>query len=91
LERRARVPGGKTLVLRVECAEGTIKSLRLSGDFFFYPEEGLEDLESFLLNEKVWKMGNVEEVVASFMRDRGHRAVGFGPADLAYLLRGLKC
>ena len=75
----------------MECDRGSIKRLRLSGDFFFHPEEGLESLESFLLAEQVWKAVNIEEVVARFMEDNGLRAVGFGPADLAYLMRGLRC
>ncbi len=65
--------------------------LELSGDFFFHPEEGLKRLEAFLLEKMVWKMDDPETAVSDFMNERGYRSVGFGPSDLAYLLRGLKC
>jgi len=91
LERRVRVAGGKTLVLKVECQDGKVKGMRLQGDFFFYPEEGLTQLESFLLSATVWQLDDPEATVAQFMDEKGYRAVGFASADLAYLLRGLKC
>jgi hypothetical protein len=91
LERRVRVAGGKTLVLKAECQDGAVKGLRLQGDFFFYPEEGLAQLESFLLASSVWQMDDPEAAVTRFMNEKRYQAVGFAPADLAYLLRGLKC
>ncbi|MCG7844496.1 MAG: hypothetical protein MIO90_03595 [Methanomassiliicoccales archaeon] len=91
LERRVRVPGGKALLLKVECQGKEVVGLRLRGDFFFFPEEGLAQLESFLLVSKVWRTEDLETVISRFMTEHGLQAVGFGPADIAYLLRGLKC
>jgi hypothetical protein len=91
LERRVRVPGGKTLVLKVECQGNEVKSLRFNGDFFFFPEEGLAQLESFIISNAVWRMEGPETAIANYMAEHDLRAVGFGPADVAFLLRGLKC
>lgn len=91
LERRVRVPGGKTLVLKFECQGGEVKSLRFNGDFFFFPEEGLAQMESFIISNAVWRMEDPEAVITRYMTEHDLRAVGFGPADIAYLLRGLKC
>jgi len=91
LERRVKVPGGKTLVLKVDCQGKEVKDLRLRGDFFFYPEEGLVKLESYLMENSAWKMEYAETVIASFLEEHDYRVVGFAPADLAYLLRGLRC
>jgi hypothetical protein len=91
VERRVRVAGGKTLALDFECQGDDVVKMRITGDFFFYPEEGLERLESFLLEEKVWKADDPEGVIANFLSENKFQAVGFGPSDLAFLLRGLKC
>jgi hypothetical protein len=91
LERRVKVPGGKTLMLKVTCQGDSVERLRISGDFFFHPEEGLEELESFLLAERVWETEDVEGVIGRFLEENGYRAVGFAPSDLAFLLRGIRC
>mgnify|MGYP000858372868 FL=1 len=83
--------GGKTLVLDLECQEGSPVGLRISGDFFFHPEEGLERLESFLVESKAWDLDGAEDRIAKFMQENGFRSVGFAPSDLAYLVRGLRC
>jgi len=43
-----KVPGGKLLRAAVRYDGGDIESVRLSGDFFMYPEDGLERLEAAL-------------------------------------------
>ena len=91
MERRIRVAGGKTLALDIECQGDDIIKITISGDFFFYPEEGLEHLESFLVEKKVWKSDDAEGVIADHLKENKFQAVGFGPSDLAFLLRGLKC
>jgi len=91
LERRVRVAGGKTLALDFECQGEQVVRIRISGDFFFYPEEGLERLESFLIEENAWKADDPEGIIAKFLLENRFQAVGFGPSDLAYLLRGLRC
>lgn len=63
----------------------------ISGDFFFYPEEGLPRLESFLVENKVWKANDPEGEIAGFLSSNNYQAVGFGPSDLAFLMRGLRC
>lgn len=91
MERRVRVAGGKTLALDLECQGDEVIRISISGDFFFYPEEGLERLESFLVEGKVWKADDPEGVIAHYLEENKFQAVGFGPSDLAFLLRGLKC
>lgn len=91
MERRVRVVGGKTLALDFECQGEEVIRIRISGDFFFYPEEGLERLESYLVDNKVWKADDPEGEIAGFLTNSKFRALGFGPSDLAFLLRGLRC
>jgi len=40
-----RTAGGKTLELTVELEEGVLKKLVISGDFFAYPPERIDELE----------------------------------------------
>lgn len=91
MERRVRVAGGKTLALDVECRGDEVVRIRISGDFFFYPEEGLALLESHIVEKSVWKADDPEGVISNFLSENKFQAVGFGPSDLAFLLRGLKC
>ena len=91
VEHRVRVVGGKSLVLRAECRGEEVTRLRLRGDFFFFPEEGLEQLESFLLSSRAWTMEDPRAMIERFMREQGLRAAGFGPSDVADLLREMRC
>lgn len=91
MELRVRVAGGKTLALDVECRGKEVVGLRIHGDFFFHPEEGLEDLENFLLKERLWEHEDPAAVIRELMWRKGYKASGFGPDDLASLLRGVRC
>lgn len=39
-----KVPGGKMVVVDFDIAEGRLANVMLSGDFFLYPEEALEQI-----------------------------------------------
>lgn len=43
-----RVKGGKTLKIDVDIESGIIRNIVISGDFFAYPPEKLEELEEML-------------------------------------------
>mgnify|MGYP000241628783 CR=1 FL=1 len=43
-----RVKGGKTLKIDLEIESGIIKDIIISGDFFAYPMEAVEELENML-------------------------------------------
>ncbi|MFA6520884.1 MAG: lipoate protein ligase C-terminal domain-containing protein [Candidatus Gracilibacteria bacterium] len=43
-----KVPNGKLLKILLEEVEGKITILRITGDFFMYPEENIKSLEHFL-------------------------------------------
>lgn len=44
-----KVPNGKLLKLFLETADNRIKTLKITGDFFLYPEEAITLLEEGLL------------------------------------------
>ncbi len=43
-----KAPGGKLVRVRLRQEEGEIRSVKISGDFFLIPEEGLPKLEKAL-------------------------------------------
>jgi len=45
-----KVPNGKLLKIFLEDSDGKITSLKITGDFFLYPEENAEKLEAALVD-----------------------------------------
>lgn len=43
-----KTPGGKLVVVDIEVAEGLLTGVQVSGDFFLYPEETLEQIAAAL-------------------------------------------
>jgi lipoate-protein ligase A len=85
---RRKVPGGKLLSVRLEHDGLSILDAEVSGDFFLYPEESIDLLESSLAGIKV-SLGTEEltAIIEEIMAKHGISAVGFGPRDLAAVMR----
>jgi len=79
IRRAYKAPGG-LIRATAEVREGVIESVSLSGDFFFYPAERLEDLERAMVGVQ---LEEVEEVVARFYAEYGVESPGVTPADFA--------
>lgn len=50
-----RIPGGKTLKIDAKIKDNTIIDIIISGDFFAYPEKGIEMLESDLKGKTIYE------------------------------------
>lgn len=52
MEKKAiyKIPGGKMIRVLLEYEDNTIKNIKITGDFFLYPEEGINLLEKGLKN-----------------------------------------
>lgn len=79
-----KAPGG---LIRgdVEMTEGTISSVVLSGDFFFFPAEKLGDLERQLVGKEAEE---VEETIADFYAEQSIESPGVEPSDFARVVVG---
>lgn len=84
VQRMWKAPGGLIRAI-VEVKEGRIADISLSGDFFFYPADKLESLESALVGVE---LGAVESAIAEFYRREGIESPGVTPADFAKALTG---
>lgn len=66
---------------------GTLSTVRITGDFFIYPPEALEDLER-ALEGKAAERHAIEEAAATVLDRDDVEAVGFGSSDVANALLG---
>ncbi len=55
-----KVPGGKLIRIRMELEDEVIKRIKITGDFFIYPEETIERLEEELTGQRIISTDFVE-------------------------------
>jgi lipoate---protein ligase len=67
--------------------ENTINQIRISGDFFFYPEEALETLEADLIGRKLERDTLKQEIEKSLGKTEVY---GFDSASLTEAILGCK-
>jgi lipoate-protein ligase A len=84
VQRLWKAPGGLIRAI-VETREGRIADISLSGDFFFYPADKLESLESVLVGVE---LSAVESAIAAFYQRERIESPGVTPADFARALTG---
>ncbi len=79
-----KVPGGKLLRLEVEHEAGVIKRVKLTGDFFLYPEDAIGEIEKSLAGSEVSEVAERVDNAASRL---GVQFIGFTPADVQEAIR----
>jgi lipoate-protein ligase A len=92
--RRAqrKVPDGKLVRMDAVCEHNVLSNIRITGDFFVYPEEALSNIERDLnAGGLSGHEEDLEERVGSIVSSNDARLVGFGAKDIADLMRELKC
>jgi len=78
-----KVPGGKTIKVEIWTKEGRIDKVLISGDFFAYPPEALEELEGALVGVEA-SPDAVRRVVKAFKGKL--KVVGASLDDIAELV-----
>jgi len=76
-----KVKGGKLLRVRAEAEEGRIRSVRITGDFFAYPEEVIEKLESELTGAEVSRE-SIRDKVERVIAEVGATLIGVSAEDV---------
>lgn len=64
----------------LKVSNGRIESIKFTGDFFIFPEDGLKDLESLLEGENVNSEG-LTQIVRKFYERKDIRTPSMDPAD----------
>lgn len=83
-----KVPGGKLVRVKIEEREGAIASIRIEGDFFVHPEEGLNAMESSILGAKIEDIEGIRTLLTKTVKDGGILLVGFSVDDIVSLIGG---
>jgi lipoate-protein ligase A len=81
-QKMHKAPGG-LIRATTEVQDGVITAVSISGDFFFFPEEKLVDLEAALVGIAE---ADAEAAVAQFYAEQGVESPGVTPADFAQVL-----
>ena len=81
-ESTYKVPGGKLIKIRLQAADEVINSIVIMGDFFLYPEDTLDGLETSLYGLKIVE-ANLIEKIESYLASREAVLIGATPEDLA--------
>ena len=75
-------PGGKLVRVSLEEEHGKISSVKVSGDFFMHPEEGIGILEERLEGKRVDPV-ILEREIRGALEAASVKAFGISPAGLA--------
>jgi len=81
-QKMHKAPGGLVRAT-TEVQDGVIAAVSISGDFFFFPEEKLVELEAALVGIAET---DAEAAVAQFYAEHGVESPGVTPADFAQVL-----
>jgi lipoate---protein ligase len=75
-----KAPGGKMVRVRLTEKDGRIETLKISGDFFLVPEEGLSKLEKMLVDTRMDER-ELRLLVDRFFRGTQAQGLGVSPDD----------
>ncbi|WP_455276984.1 lipoate protein ligase C-terminal domain-containing protein [[Eubacterium] cellulosolvens] len=78
-EARLKVIGGKLIRISFLLDDNKISDMKITGDFFLYPEEGIEELER-RLNGIEAKPKKIQEIIVGFFNE-GFVIIGAKPDD----------
>lgn len=82
-----KVSGGKMVKVKAQFNQ-TIETIRITGDFFLYPEEAIVEIEKCIVgtavNEKTEK---IEEKIGKTIKDKNIELLGFSVKDIAETIK----
>ncbi len=84
-----KAPGGKLVRVRLSEDQGTIKSVKITGDFFLVPEESLAKLEK-MLEDTPRREGELKLLVDRFFRGTNAKGLGVAPDDFVKAILSAK-
>ena len=80
-----KTPGGKLVVADFEVRDGRLTEVRISGDFFLYPEEALAAINASLCGASVGESKLAEQITAAL--PPGTELFGITPEAVAEAIR----
>jgi lipoate-protein ligase A len=81
-----KAPGG-LISVQARVTEGSLLDIRITGDFFLYPHEALEELEKALSGIPLDRLA-LEDAATTVLGRPGVEPMGFGPSDVVNAILG---
>ena len=78
-----KVPGGKLVAADSSVEAGFIKNVKISGDFFMYPETNIIDLEEAITGIRI---EDLESTILNFFDFHPTQLIGVGPSDFIHVV-----
>ncbi len=84
-----KVPGGKLLRVKVIYDASKIKSVRITGDFFLYPEEKIEYIEKKLSDISIEQDENsIANLIDNIVKNEKIELIGITTQSIAKAIKG---
>ena len=80
-----KVPDGKLLKVFLEKEEERIQTITITGDFFMYPEEKIEELERMLVGEELHEE-KLHRSIQTFVEQEGLELFGVDIESLVQVI-----
>ena len=84
-----KAPGGKLVRIRLREENGSIRWVKITGDFFLVPEESLPKLEKMLEDVPISE-GELRLLVDRFFRGTEAQGLGITPDDIVKAILATK-
>lgn len=78
-----KVPNGKLIKIFMDYNQkpSYIKDIKITGDFFAYPEESIQRLEQYLIGSEIEK-SSLEKMIAHFVKKNKIEFIGVSPESI---------
>ncbi len=82
--RTKKIKGGKLLRVEFEKQEEVITKIKITGDFFIYPEDAIEKIENIIRNSHT---DELEQKLDTYIQKSKIELIGFTVYDVVKLLQ----
>ncbi len=84
-----KISGGKLLRVKVNYDNNKINSVKITGDFFLYPEESIEEIENILANISTNEdEKSILDKISSVVNKQKIEMIGINPEAIARAVKG---
>lgn len=84
-----KIPNGKLIRIRAEVDNKKIENVKITGDFFLYPEEKIESIENSFKG-KILKREEIERTIEKVIKKNKIKLLGISEKDFVDALMKLK-
>ncbi len=87
ITNKRKIEGGKFARVKIVVEKGLVVSVKVTGDFFLYPEDTLEKIECSLRSMNLpFDAGEAERRIQKVLVEENAGLVGIAPRDLVEMI-----